>query len=819
MADLFYRILRVFLQTNRPGVAHGTHAPWPEEHPSPKELTDARLRFALGLLISGFLFFCPALSSAQEVSGPLMIARSESGASASLPLFAEELKIEIDQGHATTEFLHTFQNETKDNLEGRYQISLGTIATATGFSYWNGKQRIVGEIFEKSVAEFVYQSVTGTGRDPGLLEQTGEGTFAFRVAPILPGEKKRVQVQTAEWLRQTEDQVEYRAPLGKSGKGATILLKDSRKIQKVWSPTHHLTIETKGNERHIRVGEPAGKPDALVLRYRINEAPFALSTAVHRSKGHDAYAVVSISTPKGLTKQKSPRDITLVVDRSGSMTGTPLEAARRATEGVISRLDASDYVNVVQFDDGVDALFPEPKRVADVRDAAKTYVSSITAGGGTDIALALKEALSRQKPSGRSQIVLFLTDGQSDSQSALSEAKKAPSGVRLYTVGIGSGVDRALLSRLARDNRGRFTYVADEKNLERDVEHLFSRIEAPTLSDIKIELDGATMQRVYPRSAPDLFGKDQLTFAMRMKPAASNNTARLIVTAKRDGKKQVFEKKVSLSPVNRPWVGRLWGQSRVDDLLEQISLNGETPELQKETIELALAYSLVTRYTSFLAIPESEITGQMAETMANERARRAEILKKHKDAAALSRSLMPPGDPVITVRAPQNAQGVTAVFPFGLTLDLSYDPKLEAWQGRFLVPNDVPDGPYDVQVFITDRDGTVTLTTTTYEIDSIGPAFEVGFTIEPRGVRIAVSADEALRETRVILLGAPGFSLRVDGKDCGPDGCQLKQSTDTNYDGKLELPAGTYKLRIIATDKARNETVRVVEVVVPVEEC
>jgi hypothetical protein len=180
---------------------------------------------------------------------------------------------------------------------------------------------------------------------------------------------------------------------------------------------------------------------------------------------------------------------------------------------------------------------------------------------------------------------------------------------------------------------------------------------------------------------------------------------------------------------------------------------------------------------------------------------------------------MPPGDPVLTVRAPKSAQGVTALFPFGLTLDLSYDPKIEAWQGRFLVPNDVPDGPYEVQVFVTDRNGIVAVTTTTYEIDSIGPAFDVGFTIEHRGVRIAVDADEPLRETRVVLLGATGLALRVDGEKCGTDGCQLKSHSDTHYDGKLELPPGTYKLRIIATDKARNETVRIVDVVVPEEEC
>src|SRR5690606_86430 len=150
----------------------------------------------LGLaIVLSFLVFSSS-SRAQEESAPTLLVTTEAGVSAHLPLIHERIHVEIDQGHASTRFGHTFQNESKTNLEGTYQIHLGTIATATGLSYWNGKNRIVGEIFEKEAAERVYQTITGTGRDPGLLEQTAEGTFSFRVAPITPGEKKRIEVST-----------------------------------------------------------------------------------------------------------------------------------------------------------------------------------------------------------------------------------------------------------------------------------------------------------------------------------------------------------------------------------------------------------------------------------------------------------------------------------------------------------------------------------------------------------------------------------------------------------------------------------------------
>src|SRR5690606_20547760 len=150
---------------------------------------------------------------------------------------------------------------------------------------------------------------------------------------------------------------------------------------------------------------------------------------------------------------------------------------------------------------------------------------------------------------------------------------------------------------------------------------------------VKLELAGAEMRRVYPRQSPDLFSKDQLTYVMRIRPDERLKPVRVKVTANDRGQRRVFERTVSLHNKSVPWVGRFWGQKRVDDLLEQMSLSGETPELKKETIELALAYGLVTRYTSFLAIPESEISDAVRGTMEEERARRAVILEKHKDAA------------------------------------------------------------------------------------------------------------------------------------------------------------------------------------------
>src|SRR6266851_3790120 len=149
------------------------------------------------------------------------------------------------------------------------------------------------------------------------------------------------------------------------------------------------------------------------------------------------------------------------------------------------------------------------------------------------------------------------------------------------------------------------------------------------------------------------------------------------------------------------------------------------PEFQNEVIELGLAYNLVTPYTSFLAVPERELNGAQAATLTDLRAQRARIVAAHSDAAALSRTIMPPGDPVLTVKAPKDALQVTAYFPFGLVKDLAWDEKLEKWVLRFLVPVGVPDGGYEATVLIVRRDGSVEVAKACYTIDSKEPDFEV----------------------------------------------------------------------------------------------
>jgi hypothetical protein len=92
--------------------------------------------------------------------------------------------------------------------------------------------------------------------------------------------------------------------------------------------------------------------------------------------------------------------------------------------------------------------------------------------------------------------------------------------------------------------------------------------------------------------------------------------------------------------IHRPWVGRLWAKSRIDDLLEETALTGASSEVRNEVTELALAYNFATPYTSFLAIPESEVDAVSAQALASARERKQEVMRRKSGSVQLSESAL-----------------------------------------------------------------------------------------------------------------------------------------------------------------------------------
>jgi secreted protein with Ig-like and vWFA domain len=152
--------------------------------------------------------------------------------------------------------------------------------------------------------------------------------------------------------------------------------------------------------------------------------------------------------------------LVFVIDRSGSMSGLPMETAKSGTKEAIGQLTKDDCFSLVIFDSHAERVIPLT-HVVD-RPALEAKIDSVTAAGGTDIfeglRLGYEDATAAVKAPRR--VVVLLTDGQS-SEAKLRETARAMAAdkIELSTIGIGAGINEPLLRALAADGGGRMYYA------------------------------------------------------------------------------------------------------------------------------------------------------------------------------------------------------------------------------------------------------------------------------------------------------------------------------------------------------------------------
>ncbi|HEY1816993.1 MAG TPA: VWA domain-containing protein [Kofleriaceae bacterium] len=612
----------------------------------------------LNLALAGMVLVClePAATAQPIATDRLSAVMIATDHGDQLPVFAEKLVVDIDGQHAHADLMQTFSNRLSQQIEGHYQLQPGQGSHVDGFAYWNGEQKIVGEVFEKATAERVYTEVTTRRRDPAILEQTGEGLYGFKVFPIAPNERKRVEIAWSKWLERRDHTVEFRAPV--SSRNAEIIVTLAGPIKNLTSATHVLTIEKLDNGLRVRATGPA-KDGEIDLRWDVDEPAWTPDAYVQppTAANTEGWFVLALAAPQLPATAAMPKDVTIVIDRSGSMAeDEKMTFAKRAAGKLIDVLDPHDRVNVIAFSDEVDPLFAAPHVVdAAARGQAKAFVDRLLAGGGTDLALALQTAVHSQTKAepGRPRIVVFLTDGESDAQKAVAVDT---SDLRLFTLGVGVDVNKALLAKLAAEKRGRFVYIERASEIEGDVARLGTAIAHPLLVDVSVDVEGAVASRMYPRTLPDLFAEDELRVSGRYK---GTGPLTFTIHGKLEGKPVVYKRTIDGSHPHA-WTAPLWAQARVDHLLEQLELSPTNQtELHDEVIDLALAYNFVTPYTAFLAVPETELDHSSAETLAQGRARKQNAIAQQSADGRIGGEAVAINGKAPTIDPTSTSQGVT----------------------------------------------------------------------------------------------------------------------------------------------------------------
>jgi len=550
-----------------------------------------------------------------------------------LPLASVHLSVEAGGGIARTVLTQRFRNPYDEPLLVRYLLPLPADGAVSGFAFLLGEQRIVGEVTDKQAARQRFRRAMASGHTAALLEQDRTSLFTQKVGNVPPRSEVTAEVtvdQPLRWLEEgawewrfptvvtpryqgalgrVKDALELSVPVADAGTSASATLDLSvadRLTGVVESPSHALDVTHTAEHARVELAKGAALDRDLVVTWPVALPDVSANVLAARplTAAHDgdSFALITVAPPTG-GGEPIPRDLTVLIDTSGSMSGRPLTQAKRVVQRLIEQLGIHDRLELIEFSTAPSAWKPQPTVASEThkRDALR-WVKNLRAGGCTEMHRAVIEALRPLREDSQRQVVL-ITDGCIGFEQEIVRAllQDLPGQARLHTVGVGSGVNRSLTQAAARAGRGTELILGVDENPDKLVYRLLARTTAPLITELRLEGEGVV--GVAPRGLPDLYAESPALIAVRVRAGARE----LLLCGRCAGGE--FVQRLELPALERgqghAGVVALYGRETVEDLETALTAGGHTQELNGAIEATGIAFQIATRLTSWIAVSEA----------------------------------------------------------------------------------------------------------------------------------------------------------------------------------------------------------------------
>lgn len=228
------------------------------------------------------------------------------------------------------------------------------------------------------------------------------------------------------------------------------------------------------------------------------------------AKSGETFVMLEVRSQSGVKAAPAPANLSIVIDRSGSMKGSRIRNAINAASAAVSRLRDGDVVSVVTFDTTTQVAVPPTSIDAQSRGRVDAGIRAITLGGDTCISCGIEEgmALLEQTP-GRVSRMIVLSDGDAnhgirDVPGFRAVAQRAMSrGIPVTTIGVDVDYNEKIMAAIAQDSNGRHYFVANDGDLGRVFEAEAEGVISAVASSAEVAIDlapGVELDHVFDRS-------------------------------------------------------------------------------------------------------------------------------------------------------------------------------------------------------------------------------------------------------------------------------------------------------------------------------
>ena len=576
----------------------------------------------------------------QDPVPPIFFIQSEDPTVDQLPLKATSAVVKISGIIADVTVTQVYKNEGRKPIEALYVFPASTRAAVYGMKMTIGERTIVAQIQKREEARQAYEKAKQEGKSASLLEQQRPNVFQMNVANIMPGDEIRTELRYTELLVPTDGVYEFayptvvgprysnqpaataspsekwsENPYFHSGEAPAytfdmkVNLAAGVPIQEMTCPSHKADIRYQDKTTaavELDPSEKAGGNRDFILKYRLAGERIESGLLLYEGEKENFFLLMMQPSKRIVQAAIPPREYIFIVDVSGSMHGYPLDISKKLLKDLVSGLRPTDLFNVLLFSGGSKLLSERslPAERGNI-ERAIDLIDHQQGGGGTELLPALKRALTLPRAEGLSRTVVIATDGYVTVEPEVFDLIRELIGnANFFPFGIGTSVNRHLMEGMARVGAGEPFIITKPEEAAGKAEKFRKYIQYPLLTGAKPDFGEFQAYDVEPIGIPDIFAERPAVVFGKWRGQPKGTIAL-------SGKSGDQPYKATLDVAQtRPMAENsalkyLWARSRVTQLSDYNKLQ-QSDERVRQITDIGLQYSLLTAYTSFVAI-DSEV--------------------------------------------------------------------------------------------------------------------------------------------------------------------------------------------------------------------
>jgi Ca-activated chloride channel family protein len=605
----------------------------------------------------------PENASAGQAGGnQLQIVGKDGKVTGFVPLKHTAVKTEISGFVARIEVTQEFENALPSAVEAIYVFPLPHDSAVDGMTMKVGQREIRAVIKEREEARKIYEQARNTGHTAALLDQERPNIFTQSVTNIPPGGKVEITLSVIELLKYEAGVYEFAFPLvvgpryipgnptavpdrgtmpdtdqapdasrisppvagvhtGYAHAGHDVSMEINLAagvpVGDVESPSHTIFADRTGPDSyHVKLADDAVLPDKdFILKYKVAGAGINDAVLAHAGASGGYFTLILQPPDKVPEEAVVPRQLIFVLDTSGSMWGFPLEMAKKTIQRALDNLRKDETFNLITFSGDTRILFPEPVPATPENVAkAKEVLAGAYGSGGTEMMKAIRTALGDDAGADKPveadpiRVVCFMTDGYvGNDAEIIAEVKKHPD-ARVFPFGIGTAVNRFLLSKMAEEGHGEVEFVTAPGEAQAAADRFYERVHTPVLTNIAIDWHGLPVSDVYPKQVRDLFSAKPIIITGRFTGAPAGQITIKGYQGTGDFSRAIPIDFSSAGAANAA-LEKIWARHKVDDLMSQdwSGIQSGNSKYKTQIIQVGLEHSLATQFTSFVAVEERTV--------------------------------------------------------------------------------------------------------------------------------------------------------------------------------------------------------------------